>query len=155
MKRIIPRTTEGPLRNEVQATDTAGGRARFLRDTMSPPELALWFRIKQSRRLDYPFRKQHPLGPYIADFYCHAAAIVVEIDGDHHAHQRGHDAARDAWMAANGIMVLRFTAREMVTNGDGVASTCMRIARERAVERGAVDEEKKPLPASKTRPPSR
>jgi len=103
---------------------------------MSPPELAIWYRVKHTRQLGYPFRRQHPLGPFVADFYCHAAALVVEIDGSHHSQQVGYDNGRDAWMTANGLLVLRFTAIEVNKNVDAVAATCLRVARERFVERG-------------------
>ncbi len=57
------------------------------------------------------FRRQHPLGPYIADFYCHEAALVVEIDGSSHQGPRVlHDRQRDEWMTTRRLRVLRFPA---------------------------------------------
>jgi very-short-patch-repair endonuclease len=137
VKRTRPNTS-GPLRKDVQATDRAASAARALRESLSPPELMLWVRIKHTRRLGYPFRRQHPMGGFVADFYCHAAALGVEVDGRHHLERTDEDRARDAWMADNGLMVLRFTTVEVGSAPDAAAATCLRIARERYKERGGV-----------------
>ncbi len=57
---------------------------------------------------DAKFRRQHNIGRFIADFYCHKARLVVELDGKIHEMQEARDAARDAWMIASGLTVLRF-----------------------------------------------
>src|SRR5580704_15769706 len=66
---------------------------------MSPPEVLLWVRLRQLRGEGPTFRRQHPIGPYIADFYCASARLVVEVDGAGHTvdAQIAHDARRDAY----------------------------------------------------------
>ena len=100
--------------------DTA--RARSLRREMSPPEVRLW-QVLRSRPGGFKFRRQHPSGPYVADFYCHEARLVIEVDGE--AHSRGDrptsDAERDRWFADRGIATVRVTARDVLADTDAVA----------------------------------
>jgi very-short-patch-repair endonuclease len=60
-------------------------RAQELRQEMTPAEAKLWQHLRAKRLNGLKFRWQHPLGPFIADFYCHAHRLVIEIDGDIHA----------------------------------------------------------------------
>lgn len=89
-------------------------RAGELRQAMTPPERALW-RVLQNEKLGLKFRRQHPLGPYIPDFFARAACLVVEVDGKTHATPTAqqHDAARDAYMQALGLRVMRFSAQQI------------------------------------------
>jgi BirA family biotin operon repressor/biotin-[acetyl-CoA-carboxylase] ligase/primosomal protein N' (replication factor Y) len=66
------------------------------------------------------FRRQHPLGPFIADFACLAPKMVVELDGSQHQEQKAYDLRRDAFFASKGFTVLRFWADEPLKNMDGV-----------------------------------
>jgi len=71
------------------------------------------------------FRRQTPIGPYIVDFVCHAANLVIEIDGGQHfesEHER-RDAQRDAFLASKGFRVLRFNNHDVMTNREGVLET--------------------------------
>jgi len=79
---------------------------------MTWPEKILWARLRRNQVEGLRFRRQHPLGPYIADFYCHEAGLVVEVDGMYsHSHERiEHDRIRDRWMTERGIAVLRVSA---------------------------------------------
>ena len=97
-------------------------RARQLRKTMPAPEARLWTALRQLRSLGFHFRRQVPLGPYYADFACHARKLVVEVDGDTHATGAGaaHDARRDAFIAHEGYRVLRIPNTEVMRNLDGV-----------------------------------
>ena len=71
------------------------------------------------------------MGGYIADFYCHAARLVVEVDGrTHEGEQIDHDRARDAWMQERGIRILRVQAKELIKNLDGVLRTIQAVADE-------------------------
>jgi very-short-patch-repair endonuclease len=81
---------------------------------MSPPERALWQRLK-GQALGYKFRRQHPIGPYIADFNCRDANLVVEVDGYSHSGESAHkrDRQRDAYMQYLGLRVLRISARNV------------------------------------------
>jgi very-short-patch-repair endonuclease len=66
------------------------------------------------------FRRQNPIGRYIADFYCHELKLIIEIDGEIHSKQRQYDKNRDAYLAACGYITMRFTDREIIENVDGV-----------------------------------
>jgi very-short-patch-repair endonuclease len=99
------------------------GRAKALRRILSPPEVVLWVRLRQRRPGVPVFRRQHPIGPYIADFYCSAAKLVIEIDGASHgeAAQIEHDARRDAFMERLGCRVIRCSAGDAMRDPDQVA----------------------------------
>jgi very-short-patch-repair endonuclease len=88
---------------------------------MSLPEVLLWQELRK-RPGGLKFRRQHPAGPYMADFFCHEARLVVEVDGE--AHERGdrpaRDAERDGWFAERRFKVLRVPAAEVLSNLDGV-----------------------------------
>jgi len=110
-------------------------RARELRLAMSPPERRLWALLR-GRQCGVGFRRQHPVGPYIADFYCREAGLVVEIDGDSHyreAEAIRHDAARDKYMARLGLRVLRFAASDVGRDARAVALAVVDAARERVL----------------------
>ena len=78
-------------------------QARKLRRTLSPPEAIVW-NILRKRPDGFKFRRQHPIGPYVLDFYCHQSLLAIEIDGV--GHQLGEnpqrDARRDEWVAGQG-----------------------------------------------------
>ncbi len=93
--------------------------ARKLRSAMTEAEQALW-RLLRSRRLEgHKFRRQHPVGRYIADYICLEAKLIVEADGGQHESNFA-DAARTAWLENRGFRVLRFWNNEILENSDGV-----------------------------------
>jgi very-short-patch-repair endonuclease len=87
-------------------------RALRLRKALTPQELGLWLRLKNRQLGGFKFRRQHPVGPYILDFYCAEARLAVEIDGAVHDHpdQVAHDRRRDAYFRERGIETLRLGA---------------------------------------------
>ncbi len=91
-------------------------RARNLRREMSLPEVVLWDHLRKGRLAALRFRRQHPIGSYILDFYCPSTRLAVEIDGEGHGHpdQESHDQARDRWLVSRGLKVLRFTAASVL-----------------------------------------
>jgi very-short-patch-repair endonuclease len=96
--------------------DIAYLRAQELRRNTTDAEKRLW---RQLRRLDLDgshFRRQVPIGPYIADFACMAARLLIEIDGSQHAEDRNkaHDDARTCWLEKEGYRVLRFWNSDVV-----------------------------------------
>jgi very-short-patch-repair endonuclease len=105
----------------LQGTVEIKALAKQLRGEMSLPEIALWTVLRR-RPAGLKFRNQHPSGPYVADFYCHAARLIIEIDGA--AHDAGdrpqRDLARDRWFIARGLDVLRIPAREVLKDCDAV-----------------------------------
>ena len=92
-------------------------RARELRAEMTIPERTLW-RSLSSVQLGAKFRRQHPLEPYIVDFYAHEAGLVVEVDGDTHAgpEAEAYDTARGEYLTALGLDILRFSNAEVTHN---------------------------------------
>jgi very-short-patch-repair endonuclease len=104
--------------------------ARRLRRALSPPELRLWSRLR-TRVPGLPaFRRQHPVGPYVLDFYCAKARLAVEIDGMSHdlGNRPQRDARRDAWLEEGGVTVMRIAAGEVMSGVDEVADAVVRMA---------------------------
>jgi very-short-patch-repair endonuclease len=97
------------------ADQTTIDLAKKLRQKMTPSEKALWQRLKSQKIDGYKFRRQHPIKYYIADFYCHEARLVIEVDGPIHDRidQREHDLQRSGIIEDFGIMILRFTNDEI------------------------------------------
>ena len=75
---------------------------------MTPAEATLWPHLRANRLGGLHFRRQQVIDGFIADFYCHAAGLVVELDGAAHGERRGYDAERDKVLQARGLLVLRF-----------------------------------------------
>ena len=94
-------------------------RARELRTTMTDAERALWHALR-ARQLGARFRRQAPIGPYIADFACLERKLVIEIDGGQHAESE-YDVVRDGWLRQHGYRVLRYWNHEVLGNIAGVA----------------------------------
>jgi very-short-patch-repair endonuclease len=99
-------------------------RAKELRRNSTDAENALWRLLRDRRLLGIKFRRQHPLGPFILDFYCFDHRLAVEADGDHHADEDvlAYDERRTRYLLDEGITVLRFSNREILTERDGVLS---------------------------------
>ena len=95
-------------------------RARELRRELTPIETILWQRLRSRRLAGLKFRRQHPIGRFITDFYCAERKLVIEIDGDTHAEQGRYDASRTAWLEEHGIKVIRFNNRDVLDNLPGV-----------------------------------
>jgi very-short-patch-repair endonuclease len=93
---------------------------------LSPPEARLWNVLRRHPE-DIKFRRQHPVGPYVPDFYCPAAKLAIEADGV--AHDMGdnpaRDRGRDAWLRQRGIRVIRFDAVDVMKNLEGVLQFIM------------------------------
>lgn len=86
---------------------------------MSKPEQLLWGALRHDA-LGLRFRRSHPAGPYILDFYCSAANLCVEVDGRSHDQRISHDSGRDAYLKALGVRTLRFAAIDVLANWPGV-----------------------------------
>ena len=107
-------------------------RARQLRKQMTPPELRLW-NVLRTRPDGFKFRRQHAFGPYTLDFFCHEAALAVEVDG--FAHELGdnpqRDERRDEWCADQGVRTLRIAATNVRDNLEGVVTFIVETCRQR------------------------
>jgi len=105
--------------------------ARTLRKEMTDAEQTLWFHLRRKQILNIQFYRQKPIGPYIADFYAPAVKLVIEADGSQHFDEtnREYDAVRDAFLEKNGLLVLRFDNRQILTETIAVKEeifrTCM------------------------------
>jgi very-short-patch-repair endonuclease len=102
-----------------QAYSKTHVHARALRASMTDSERRLWSRLRMEQ-LGVKFRRQHPLGNYIADFACLSPKLIVELDGSQHAESGAYDAKRDAFFRENGFAVLRIATDEPLRNMDGV-----------------------------------
>jgi very-short-patch-repair endonuclease len=94
-------------------------RAREMRRNPTASENRLWRQLSNSQ-LGHKFRRQHVIHPYICDFFCPAKGLVVEVDGD--THDRESDDRRDARIACQGFVTLRFTNTDVSANIEGVVS---------------------------------
>jgi very-short-patch-repair endonuclease len=101
----------------VEAPRTTRSRARILRRKMSLPEVLLWRGLRRNA-LGGHFRRQHPMGVYVLDFYCDHAKLAVEVDSETHnlAGAPERDARRDAWLASQGVRTLRLPALYVLKN---------------------------------------
>ena len=95
-------------------------RARQLRRNPTEVERLLWQRLRFWQVGGFKFRRQQPLGNYIADFVCFEGRLIVEIDGGQHADQKDYDKKRDAWLRDQDFIVLRFWNSDVLENMDGV-----------------------------------
>ena len=92
-------------------------RPRLLRANMTVVERRVWQRLR-AKQLGVKFRRQHPIGPYIADFACVQAKLLLEIDGD--THETAYDMRRDAWLGALGWRVMRIALQEVDEELDSI-----------------------------------
>ena len=109
-------------------SDTAIERARYLRAVATPAERVLWSVLRDLRPHGFHFRRQSPIGAYVADFACKQAKLVVELDGSQHGENsnRDRDEARTVFLAARGYRVIRFWNHEVFENRDGVVDAILR-----------------------------
>ena len=93
---------------------------------MTDAETALWWRLRHGQLNGHRFRRQVPIGPFIADFACLAARLVVEVDGGQHIDDADRDERRTAWLEERGYRVLRFWNTDVLTNIEAVLETTLR-----------------------------
>jgi very-short-patch-repair endonuclease len=110
--------------------------ARALRREPTWAERTLWRHLRNHRFCAYKFRRQHPNGPYVLDFYCVSAKLAIELDGDPHGYpnQKNHDESKDRYLAQQGIRVLRFWNDDLRENKDGVLVTILQELEQRTEE---------------------
>jgi very-short-patch-repair endonuclease len=103
-----------------QPPDGAAARVRNLRQNMTEAETRVW-RVLRAHRIDgRKFRRQVPIGRYIADFVCHEARLVVEIDGGQHDLSSPRESERSGFLQSQGYRILRFWNNEVLANPEGV-----------------------------------
>src|SRR5262245_2710582 len=115
-------------------TDFQRNRAKQLRHTMTRAKTLLWRHLKADRLAGLNFRRQTPIGNYIADFVAHSCKAIVEIDGESHTFEERirHDERRDRWFESRGYRVLRFTNEDVLGNLEGVALVIAEAAEQAA-----------------------
>jgi len=94
-------------------------RARKLRQNSTDAELRLWNRLRSRSIEGRKFVRQEPIGPYVVDFVCREARLVIEVDGGQHSDSEA-DRIRDRWLIEHNYRVLRFWNHEVMSNMDGV-----------------------------------
>ncbi len=134
---ILPGTGRGTARHKARGGGASRRemppivyRARKLRREMSYPEVLLWQRLRGSP-MGIKFRHQHPVGSdYVADFYCAAARLIIEVDGEVHSAPGApaRDAHRDEYMRSRGLTVVRIPAVEILKDADGAATGILGLA---------------------------
>jgi adenine-specific DNA-methyltransferase len=97
--------------------------ARELRNNATEAERRLWRHLQRRQLGGFKFRRQRPIGPYICDFVCLEASMVVELDGSQHVVQAPYDANRDAFLRSNGFRVLRFWNGDVLSQTDSIVET--------------------------------
>ena len=104
---------------------------RALRRRSTDAEQRLWRLLRAKRLAGFKFRRQHTVGPYVLDFFCHAANLAVEADGGQHFSDEGQarDGARDEYLAGRGIRVMRFTDRQVLVETGWVVEVIWRAVR--------------------------
>ena len=96
--------------------------AKKLRNDLTPAETQLWENLKK-KKLGVRFKPQHPIGHFIADFYCHPSKLAIEIDGKIHNRQKEYDINREAEIEKYEIKVIRFKNHDVFNNLDHVLNT--------------------------------
>lgn len=102
-----------------------GPRARWLRNNDTEAEARLWNALRARRLGGWRWRRQASFGPYILDFLCREAALVIELDGGQHADQLAYDARRTAYLERNGLRVARFWNSAVLEDRDAVCDTIL------------------------------
>jgi very-short-patch-repair endonuclease len=98
-------------------------QAKALRQAVTDAEQALWYRLRAGRLQGWKFRRQHPIPPYVVDFYCEACRLVVELDGSQHNEEA--DRVRTRFLQSQGLKVLRFWDNEVLQQMDGVVAAIL------------------------------
>jgi len=111
-------------------------RAKAMRENMTQAEKTVWELLKEKKMLGLRFKPEHPIGIFIADFYCHQLKIVIEIDGGIHKSidQREYDIGREAELENWRIKVIRFTNEEVEKDIEHVRSEIQQICKRRRAE---------------------
>jgi very-short-patch-repair endonuclease len=100
--------------------------ARALRRPLTVTEQKLWERVRDRQLGGLKFRRQHPIGRFVADFYCATCSLVIELDGESHVGRAEYDTKRTEWLQQQGYRVLRFSNHDIEHEMMGVLETILR-----------------------------
>jgi very-short-patch-repair endonuclease len=95
-------------------------KAKSLRSNQTDAEARLWYHLRANRFMGLKFKRQKPVGRYIADFVCWERRLIIELDGGQHAEQTNYDRQRDGWLRSEGYTVLRFWNHEVMQEMEAV-----------------------------------
>ena len=133
---LLPSVGEGARRadewgavTEHKVTPRIKSFARALRKEATLHEAKLWEDLRGRRFLGYRFRRQVPIGPFIADFVCHGRRLIVELDGGQHSEEQDYDRQRDEELRRRGYRVLRVWNNELTLNREGVLESILAALR--------------------------
>jgi very-short-patch-repair endonuclease len=106
-------------------------RARELRRDTTLPERLLWSLLRRRQINGHHFRRQHPIGPYVVDFVCIAAMLVIEIDGESHRYREQYDDERTHYLERCGYRVVRYPNADVLRDADAVAKDVRKMLADR------------------------
>jgi very-short-patch-repair endonuclease len=112
------------------STSLINQRARQLRQQLTPAEACLWQAIRNRQLNGLKFRRQHPVGRFILDFYCPAYKLVIEVDGGIHLDRGEYDTARTKNLESYGHHVIRFKNEEVLNDLDRVLNAIVQFVAE-------------------------
>ncbi len=121
-------------------------RSKELRAEMTPQEKMMWEQLRGNRLNGLHFRRQQIIDGFLADFFCHAAGLVIELDGLIHLRQADYDRERDKAIAAHNLLVMRLTNDEIEQHLDQVLQRLATICETRRTERITHHAHRHPLP---------
>ncbi len=124
VKPSPPAGEGGPRRRRGTGEGSLVKVARQLRAQMTDAERKLWLALRDRRFAAFKFRRQVPIGRYIADFVCFDQRLIIEVDGGQHA-ESAADAERDDWFAQNDFRVVRFWNNDVLGNLEGVLTALL------------------------------
>jgi very-short-patch-repair endonuclease len=121
-----------------EATPNSFEKARSLRNNTTKHEQILWEHLRKNKIHGVRIKRQHPIGTYIADFYCHAAKLVIELDGASHnsADQKLYDEEREFNLKLNGLKVIRFSNQQIEKDLNNVIEEIMKEVQKRMTSTG-------------------
>jgi len=105
--------------------------AKSLRTTSTDAEIKLWYHLRAKRLGGLKFRRQHPIPPYVADFFCEELKLVIELDGSQH--NEGADSARIHALERQGLLILRFWDNQVLQEIEAVLEAILNFARNRTL----------------------
>ncbi|TAM99636.1 MAG: endonuclease domain-containing protein [Rhodanobacteraceae bacterium] len=117
-----------PHRVSPPLSDRTRDAAKSLRIALTDAERKLWFHLRGSRLGGMKFRRQHPIPPYIVDFYCETAKLAVELDGSQH--NEAIDQRRSRYLADQGLCILRFWDNDVLQNTEAALEIILSTAQE-------------------------
>jgi very-short-patch-repair endonuclease len=132
--RPLSTTSVARARVKVPSRHVNTSRARSLRKRMTDAETKLWLALRGRRFANFKFRRQVPIGPFVADFICYSLRVVIEVDGGQHGESLS-DERRDRWFADNDFLVLRYWNNDMLQNLEGVLTSLLTVLEDRVMER--------------------